>query len=101
MAKDIVEKVSYASPVLPEVERVVEYDENGNEYVSWVPVDSQKIIKSHGKITDWQLDNLLKAGVNPKFNIHTSSEVSRLEGASLVEGFAADADTVLSENNND
>lgn len=90
--KSVLEKyfnssVSHTSPVIDEVERKVDYDEKGNEIVSFVPVDTKKIIASNGKVDVWKLDNLIKAGINPQsMSIHTGL-VSRVEGASVVNDF--------------
>ena len=89
---------SHVSQVIPEFERVVEVDEDGNEYTSYIPLDTKKIIESNGKVSDWQLDALLKAGINPEsFSIHTASSVSRLEGAGTVSQIEKDLDSILNE----
>lgn len=89
---------SHVSPVIPEYARVVEVDEDGNEYISYVPLDVKKIIESNGKVTDWQLDALLKAGINPEsFSIHTASSVSRLESSGAISQIERDIDAILNE----
>lgn len=72
------------SPVVDEFSRTVHYDEDGKEVVSYEKTDLPAITKSHGVASDWSLNKLLKAGVNPNFGIHTSSP-TRLENASEVE----------------
>lgn len=89
---------SHVSQVIPEFTRVIEVDEDGNEYVSYVPLDTKKIIESNGKVSDWQLDALLKAGINPEsFSIHTASSVSRLESAGTISQIEKDLDSILNE----
>ena len=78
--------------------RVVSHDEDGNEYVTWEPIDYASYQKSLGFVGDWSLDSLLKAGINPNFPIHTGSN-TRLEGITELENIAAYADTILNENN--
>lgn len=74
---------SYASPVVDDFDRCVEYDENGNELISYKKVDYPSIVRSHGVVDDWSLNNLLKAGVDPNFNIHTSYP-TRAEGLDMM-----------------
>lgn len=84
------------SPVIGDVERVVEYDEDGSEKVTFRKVDYPSITKSLGVSSDWSLKSLLAAGVNPNFPIHTGS-VSRLENASELESVAKDVDNMFNE----
>ena len=101
--KSVLEKyfnseVSHVSQVIPEFTRVVEVDEDGNEYISFIPLDTEKIIKSNGTVADWQLNALLKAGINPEgMSIHTSSSVSRIEGAGTISQIERDLDAILNE----
>lgn len=88
--------LNQASPVIPEYARVVDYDEKGNEFISYQPVDTKKIIKSNGKVTDWQLNSLLKSGINPAFGIHTG-EVSRIEGVETLNVLERDVDMLLAK----
>ena len=55
-------KVNQCSPVQVDYERVVNYDEDGSEFITYVPVDYKKLVKSNGTVDCWQLDSLLKAG---------------------------------------
>lgn len=87
------------SPVIGDVERIVEYDENGTEKVTFRKVDYPSITKSLGVSSDWSLKSLLAAGVNPNFPIHTGS-VSRLENASEIESVAVDVENFFNESKN-
>ena len=87
-----------ASPVQEDVDRVVHYDEDGNEFITYVPVDYPKIQKSHGSWKDWSLNALLAAGVNPNIPIHTGNP-TRLEGISTVSQFESIADEILGAEN--
>lgn len=71
------------SPIVDEHSRIVEFDDDGKEVVSYKKTDLPAITKSLGTAGDWSLNKLLKAGINPDFGIHTSSP-SRLENASEV-----------------
>lgn len=86
------------SPVLEDVSRIVQYDEDGNELVSYLPIDYPKIQASFGSVLDWSLDALLKAGINPNFPIHTGLN-TRLEGVDVVAQYAAFAEDVLNSEN--
>lgn len=83
------------SPVFGDVERKVEFDEDGKEIVSFVPVDYKKINDERGTVDNWSLDSLLKAGINPNFGIHTGSSVSRIEGFDVIENASKDVDVLL------
>ena len=88
------------SPVQKDYDRVVNIDDEGNEYITYVEVDYPKIQQSHGSVSDWSLDALLKAGINPNFSIHTGLN-TRLEGASTVSQFESSAEEILSQLNLD
>lgn len=77
------------SPIIDEFSRTVHYDEDGKEVVCYEKTDLPAITKSHGVASDWSLNKLLKAGINPNFGIHTSSP-TRLENASAVEQASAE-----------
>lgn len=85
----------YASSVKEDLQRVVNYDSDGVEYVTYEPVDYKKIIDSHGSVSDWSLDTLLKAGIDPAFPIHTGLS-TRLDGVSVINELSAQADSILS-----
>lgn len=65
--------VNQCSPVEPDTIRVVKKDEKGTEYVSYEPFDSAAYQKSLGLVTDWSLDSLLAAGIDPRFGVSTGS----------------------------
>lgn len=88
--------LNQASPVQKDFNRVVNYDENGNEYITWEEVDYPSIQAANGLVSDWSLDSLLKAGIDPGFPIHTGSP-TRLEGIGVINNAAAIADEILSE----
>ena len=89
--------VNQASPVQVDLQRIVNYDEDGNEFVTYVPVDYPAIIERNGEVQDWSLASLLKAGINPNFPIRTGLN-TRLEGIEVINDAAAYADSLVSEN---
>ena len=87
------------SPIIPEYQRVINVDENGNEYCSYVPLDLTAITRANGSASDWSLNNMIKAGVNPAdFNIHTGN-VNRMEGLGDLSTIMGDLDVFLNEEN--
>lgn len=91
--------LNQSSPLQKDFNRVVNYDENGNEYISWEEVDYPSIQNSNGVVSDWSLNSLLAAGINPNFPIRTGLN-TRLEGIGVVNEAASIADEILSENSN-
>lgn len=87
------------SPVLTDYERKVSYDEEGNEFVSFLRTDYPSIQKRNGSVVVWSLNSLVKAGIDPAFGIRTGLN-TRLEGVSAVDEFSSAADAILSENEN-
>ena len=87
-------KLNQSSPVQVDYDRVINRDEEGSEYITYVPVDYKKICASHGKVSDWSLENLLKAGINPDFPIHTGFG-TRLEGVGTLNAAVAELDAIL------
>lgn len=77
------------SPVIPGFDRVVSYDEEGAEIISYVETDYPALSKQYGSADNWSLDALLKAGVNPNFSIHTGN-VSRIESETGVQAMLQD-----------
>lgn len=86
--------VNQCSPVQVDTARVLKYDENGREVVTRKEIDYPSIQASHGSEKDWSLANLLKAGINPNFSIHTGNN-TRLEGLAAIDFFAAQADSII------
>lgn len=82
--------VNVCSPVKEDVQLVISYDEDGNELISFEPVDYSAVIAEHGDVNLWALKSLLKAGINPgSFSIHTSAN-SRIENESGVQQMLQD-----------
>lgn len=91
--------VDQCSPVQVDYERVVNYDADGNEIITWEEVDYPAIQAANGAIQDWSLNALLAAGINPNFPIHTGNN-TRLEGIDVVNQATAIADEILAEDTN-
>ncbi len=88
--------LSQCSPVQKDFERVVNYDENGNEFITWKEVDYPSFQASNGLVSDWSLDSLIKAGIDPGFPIHTGNP-TRLDGIGVLNEAASIADEILSD----
>ena len=86
--------VNQYSPSRGDVQRKVNYDEDGNEFIVYEDVDYPALVASRGCVSDWSLDALLKAGVNPNFPIHTGYN-TRLDGIDVIGDFDAAAQEVL------
>ena len=82
------------SPFIPDFERSVTTDENGNEVISFVEVDNSKIVAGNGCVDDWNLKNLLASGINPAFPIHVQS-CTRLEGQQQIQRLGVAIDTLF------
>ena len=78
-------EIDQRSPIIEDLQREVDYDETGQEFIRFVPVDYSKLIKSNGSVQDWSLNALLKAGIDPNFPIHTGLN-TRLEGVNTISG---------------
>ena len=87
------------SPVFGDVERKVSYDEEGKEIISFVPVDYEKLNAERGPVENWNLDALLKAGIDPSFPIHTGSAVSRFEGVNDINNAALEVEKLFADEN--
>lgn len=90
------ETVNQYSPSRGDDQRVVNYDEEGNEFITYEPIDYPALVASRGTVSDWSLDALLKAGVDPKFPIHTGLN-TRLQGVDVVNSFEDKADEILQQ----
>ena len=99
LSKYFCKDLDISSPIQVDVARKVNYDEDGNEFITYEEVDYPKLQQSLGKVSDWSLDSLLKAGINPNFSIHTGNS-TRLEGIDTLQQFDAIADSILSETEN-
>lgn len=82
------------SPVQKSYELVRDFSD-GREVKSFVETDHSKIIESHGSVSDWSLEALTKAGINPAFPIHTSAPGSRTDVASQAEALSSVVDNLL------
>lgn len=89
-----------ASPIIGDVCRTVNVDDDGIEHVTFPSVDYLAIVRSNGSVSDWSLSGLLKAGINPSFPIATGLN-TRIEGVSVIQQASAIADSLLSENSNE
>lgn len=72
------------SPIVDDYVRSVFYDDDGNEVIKFVKTDYPSIQASHGNVSDWSIDALLKAGVNPDFGIQTGF-TTRLNGLAQLQ----------------
>lgn len=88
--------VDLCSPVQDDFDRHVSYDEDGNEFVSYVKTDYPAIQSANGLCAVWNLNALLKAGVNPNFPIRTGNP-TRIEGLNALNDFSATADAILAD----
>lgn len=88
--------VNQSSPVQKDYERVVNYDEDGNEFITYVEVDYPTLQASNGVVEDWSLKALLAAGINPNFGIHTGNP-TRIEGINALNDAAAVAEQIISD----
>ena len=71
--------LNQSSPVQIDLARVVNLDDEGNEFITWEEVDYSKIQASLGTGDQWSLNALLAAGIDPSFPIHTGNP-TRLDG---------------------
>lgn len=79
-----------------DVERKVKITKDGSQVITYEQVDYPKIVAENGKFGDWRLNNLLAAGINPDFPIHTGSG-SRIENFGDLGSISADVDTLFAE----
>lgn len=91
---------SQCSPVQNDYLPKVDVDETGKEIVSYEKVDYHKIAESHGNVDFWSLGALVKAGINPRFNICTGFNTG-LELDFAVSAAAAAIDSANVETSKD
>ena len=91
---------TFESSVKEDFARVVSYDSDGVEFVTYEKVDYSKIVERNGVCVNWSLTSLLKAGINPDFGIRTGLN-TRLAGVAVVQQLAAEVDGVFNESNKD
>lgn len=89
-------ELNQASPVQDDFVQVQKRDEDGNVFTVYEKYDYPKHQASLGFVSDWSLNSLLRAGVNPNFTIHTGNP-TRLEGSSVVSEFAEQAEKILAD----
>lgn len=82
------------SPFIPDFERSVKIDDQGNEVVTFVKVDNSKIVEANGCVDDWSLKNLMASGINPDFPIHVQT-CTRLEGQQQIQKLGAAVDLLF------
>lgn len=96
-------KVPLCGSVQDCYEPSVKVSEDGVQNVVFKKVDEREIVKQNGSFLDWKLENLVAAGVDPRFPIHTTP-ASRLEGVEEADAVAkaigeiADEDIASHEN---
>lgn len=90
----VLKDVNQFSPVGEDSVRVVKFGKDGEELVTFEPIDYKSIRDSHGTVDLWSLNSLIKAGVNPDFNIHTGFN-SRIEGVDVVNQFESEIDSII------
>lgn len=93
-------KRRYVSPVIDEYEQKISYDEDGREVITYSKVDFHKILVSNGYVRDWSLQNLLTAGIDPKFGIHTGKP-TRLDGVDDLDEYTKRINEIFSTEDTD
>lgn len=96
LEKYVNENAPLYSPMIEDVQRISNFDNEGNEIVTYAPVDNSAIVKANGSAINWSLNALLAAGVNPNFPIHTGVG-TRLDGYADVANAAAGINALLDE----
>ena len=91
--------VNQESPVQVDLQRKVDYDADGNEFISWIPVDYPAIQQELGSVEMWSLNALTKAGIDPRFGIKTGFN-TRLDGLDELDRMVSVIDSVFEEENN-
>lgn len=87
-------ELNQSSPVQKDYRRVSKVDENGCEHITFVEVDYPALQKSFGFADDWSLQNLVKAGINPDFQIATTFS-TRLDAQNYLNGLSQAIDTLF------
>lgn len=90
--------VNQSSRVTIDLVRVVHTDEKGKEYVTFEPFDASSYQKELGPVENWDLQALIKAGVDPRFVIHTGG-TTRMDSEAQLNEFVSQADSLLNEIN--
>lgn len=87
-------EVDQRSPIQVDLQRKSVVDKEGNELITFEPIDYSKLIKSNGSVSDWSLNALLAAGIDPNFPIHTGLN-TRIEGVSVIKDASDMLDVIL------
>lgn len=93
-------ELEQASPVRDDLVQVEKRDGDGNVFTVYEKFDYPRHQASLGCVSDWSLNSLLRAGVNPNVAIHTGLP-TRLEGASVVASAAAQVESILNDKKED
>lgn len=89
--------VDQCSPSMPPaVMLTIEHDAEGATLEKFITIDESEAIKSNGTSDMWLLGSLLKAGIDPKFGIHTG-DATHLEGVDTIKQFASEADKIIND----
>lgn len=89
-------KKDYVSPIIEEKEMKISYDEDGREVVTYEKVNFHDIIASNGRASDWSLQSLIKAGIDPNFPIHTGNP-TRLDGLDTLDRFTQAVEDIFKD----
>lgn len=84
------------SPVRDDYSRIVNVDDEGVELITYEKVDYPSYQKSLGDASVWSLQALLKAGINPNFNISTTFG-TRLDGINTIQQAEAYVEKLVAE----
>lgn len=72
------------SPVFPTIVLRLHEDTNGESIMTLEEDDISSSVLSKGRFQDWSLDSLTKAGIDPRFGIHTTG-VARSDNSSALQ----------------
>lgn len=89
-------ELNQSSPIQLDYNRHVSFDEDGNEVILYELVNYPKEVLAKGKAEDWNLNNLIKAGIDPKFPIYTGY-TTRLQGIEQINRADAYAEDLINE----
>lgn len=90
-------KLCQDSPYVVDYRRVCNFDKDGVEIVTFVEKDFPSIVKSHGKVSDWSLTSMIKAGIDPKSLHVNTSAITNLDNFNDMSAWNQVVDDVLNE----
>lgn len=90
--------INTASPLFEGLERIVNYDQDGNEVISFA-VSNVKL--NFGKVVNFSLDSMIKAGINPDSMRVNTSSVSRVDSLDKFDELSQIAEKVFNDINPD